>query len=683
MKTTTRTASTAAKIKTQTRTGKAHSGDRPDAGGGRRQLYIAVAVLATAVFACFANSLTNDFVFDDKPIILDNRLLRSLSNLPALLVASYRPLRDISHAIDFAIWGENPVGFHLANILIHLANVLLVFTLVRRMAGDFAVALIAALIFAVHPLQTDAVTYISGRRDVLFSLFYLASFHFYLSYKAQASRRCLGLFLGCWALSMMAKEMAASLPVFIFLWNFCDAWGEQTGPWPRRLWGALRAAFRRDRWLYLALIVAAVAYGWYMIFIKRGSALARDGFKYWGGSFTTNLLLAVRVQAWNLKQLIWPTPIVQYKGAFNVVVPFFDWRMLLALATVTAVMAGGLLALNRHRLMAFAVLSYFALLLPVSQIIPHHELLADHYLYLPIMSFGLFAGLVIRRLAERGVAVRKVAYAATAAALVGLAVMTVVRNRVWRDELTLWQANYQEAPHSIRAVSNLARIYTTSNPGRAEEFYKRCLDIDPTYWRAYYALASLGRSREKAREVEALIRNGLALSDAQLVAAGTDEPAVFRSQLTSALALTRFSQGDADSAERLYREAITLYPLNPLAYTMLVNFYRERDPAKAIATLEQLLATYPGHRQPLEQIATLLIEERRYDEAIGYLDQLLKLVPNDYTASLQLSRAYRGKNDCARARAYLTAAQAVALSVKEQREMQSEAGELNQACGGR
>src|SRR5205085_5094731 len=141
--------------------------------------------------------------------------------------------------------------------------------------GDFQVALIAALVFAVHPIQTDAVTYISGRRDILFSLFYLASFHCYLSYKERGSRRYFGLFVGCWALSLMAKEMAASLPAFVFVWNFCDAWGEQQGAWPRRLWGAARAALRRDRWLYLALAVAVIGYAWYMVFVKRGSVLAR------------------------------------------------------------------------------------------------------------------------------------------------------------------------------------------------------------------------------------------------------------------------------------------------------------------------------------------------------------------------------------------------------------------------
>jgi protein O-mannosyl-transferase len=109
-----------------------------------------------------------------------NKTIRSL-NRP-LLLSSYRPLRDITYAIDFAVWGQNRYGFHLTNILIHAANVLVVFTLVRRLTKDLISATLASLIFAVHPIQTDAVTYISGRRDVLFTLFYLSAFHCYLSY---------------------------------------------------------------------------------------------------------------------------------------------------------------------------------------------------------------------------------------------------------------------------------------------------------------------------------------------------------------------------------------------------------------------------------------------------------------------------------------------------------------------
>src|SRR5688572_29550385 len=117
-----------------------------------RALLIASVALVFAVFLVYANSLDNAFVFDDKSIILENRLLRSLSNIPKLLVASYRPIRDVTHALDFAVWGENAAGFHATNILIHAANCVLVLFLVRRFTGELLSASLAAMIFALHPI---------------------------------------------------------------------------------------------------------------------------------------------------------------------------------------------------------------------------------------------------------------------------------------------------------------------------------------------------------------------------------------------------------------------------------------------------------------------------------------------------------------------------------------------------
>src|SRR6266404_348554 len=184
-----------------------------------KSVYLAVAALLVIALACYANALANGFVFDDHGHVLTDKSFRSLSNVPSLLVASYRPLRDITYAIDFAIWGERPLGFHLTSVLIHVVNTLLVFALLLRITRKTLLASLAALIFAIHPIQPDAVTYISGRRDVLFSLFYLASFHSYLTYRRYLSggqeprhhrARALfyfGLMFVCWALSLLSKEM--------------------------------------------------------------------------------------------------------------------------------------------------------------------------------------------------------------------------------------------------------------------------------------------------------------------------------------------------------------------------------------------------------------------------------------------------------------------------------------------
>lgn len=656
-------------------------------------LYLTIGGLVVIVFLIYANSLNNDFVFDDKVIILENRLLRSLSNIPRLLVASYRPFRDITHVLDFAVWGEKPYGFHLTNIMIHAANSVMVLLLVRRFTGELFIAGLAAVIFAVHPIQTDAVTYISGRRDILFTFFYLASFYVYLNHRKSRSIPSFVLFILLWGFSLMSKEMAVTLPGFIFLWNFCDGWGETIGSWWKRLLKTTGSALNRDKWFYLPMVLAVPAYIWYQTVFKGGSILARDGFKYWGGSFYTNALLSLRVQAWYLKQLIFPTPIVQYKDAFDISTSIWDWRVLLAIVLLGGVLAVGIWALGRHKLIAFAIFSYFVLLLPISQIIPHHELLADHYLYLPMMSFALLAAIVIQKIAVTGETVKRIAYGTTAGLLIVLSLLTISRNQVWKDDLTLWQTNYKEIPNSIRSVSSLAKAYTNVNPVRSEELYKQCIEIDPTYGPAYYSLAVLSEkvtansnkrdAREHYREVEQMIQKGLALPDATIASFNTEEtPSEFRAQLTTGLALISRNQNDVEKALQLLEDAIKIDPSYPPPYTMLATYYRDNNPDKAIAVLQNMVAAFPASYQPLEQISTLLVKYKRYDEAAQNLEKILALFPGDYYANQQLSRVYAAKGECGKARSYLSAARIAASGSAQQKEVQEAQSEIDQVCTG-
>ncbi len=444
---------------------------------------IAVVSLVVIVFLCYANSLGNEFVFDDFLLVLGNSRIRSIS--PALFWNSYRPIRDISYAIDYALWGERAFGFHLTNLVIHAANVLLVFALIRRFTESLVTATLAALIFAVHPIQTDAVTYISGRRDLLFTFFYLLAFHSYLTYyRRRWSLQAVVyfvLFFLLWALSLLSKEMAASLPILIFVWHYCDAWEEEERSWWRQSAHTAGKAFKREQWLYISLWLIGIAFTLYWVFIKGASQRVTAGkINYWGGSFYTNFLTVMRVHAWYLKQLVYPTPIAQYLGSFEISRSIFDWRVVLSMAVVGGALGGGFLLLKRDKLMAFAVLSYFVILLPVSQIIPHHELLADHYLYLPMMSFGLFAAMLARRISRSGVIDKRVPYLVAAAAVIILAVMTVFQNRTWKDERTLWTANYKAVPNSPRAALNLGNTYQETEPERAKELFKRALELDPT-----------------------------------------------------------------------------------------------------------------------------------------------------------------------------------------------------------
>lgn len=445
------------------------------------QLVVIVA-LVVLVFLCYVNALGNEFVFDDFYVVYANQRIRTIHL--GLFLDLYRPFRDLSYAVDYAIWGQQPFGFHLSNLLLHAATSLLVFFLVRTLTTDLATGALAALIFAVHPIQTDAVTYISGRRDLLFTFFYLAAFLCYLSYyRNRRTRRSIFAFcafLVLWGFSVLSKEMAVTLPVVIFVWHYCDAWSETDGVWWKRSLQTGWRAFGRARWLYISLTGAAGIVTWYWVFIRGASQLVTpEGIKYWGGSPYSNFLTVLRVHAWYLKQLVFPTPITQYLGAFEPSHSIFDWRVLVSLAFVGAVLVLGLLLINRDKLLAFAILSYFVFLIPVSQIIPHHELLADHYLYLPMFSFGLFVAWLAKRISDSGVVIKTVPYLIAGVMILIFAVMTVIQNRTWKDERTLWTANYQALPNSPRAALNLGNTYMETEPQKAEGYFKRALELGP------------------------------------------------------------------------------------------------------------------------------------------------------------------------------------------------------------
>ncbi|MBI3649881.1 MAG: tetratricopeptide repeat protein [Acidobacteria bacterium] len=654
---------------------------KPVARRQRRHLYIACGLLLLLVAACYANALFGDFVFDDKNIILENPLLRSIHNIPRMLVESYRPLRNLSHILELWLWGEHPFGFHLTNLILHAINTLLVMLLIRRFTGDLRVATLAAMIFAVYPLQPDAVTYISGRRDLLFSLFYLAAFYQYLKYRRRRSPLAFALFVIFMVFSMLSKEMAVSLPLLVFAWNFCEVWDAETVGWWRRLGKALRDTFNRDRWLYLALALAALVFIWYATFIQGGSKRAGvNGFDYWGGSFYTNLLTAIKVHGWYLKQLLWPTPIIQYKGSFDIATTLWNWRVIVSLLAIGAALIAAFRLLDRERLLAFAIFAYFIMLLPVSQIIPHHELLADHYLYLPLMNYGLLVALLLQKLARRS-AWQKAVYAVAVAMGLTFFVMTVFRNRAYKDEVTLWEVNYREVPNSIRAASSLAKVNSNINPNKAKALYRRCIEIDPTYAPAYYSLAVLNKGLEEARETEAIIQQGLTLQDPRFARLSAEEVRLFRSQLITALALTKANRGDWEHAEPLMQEALEIDALNPFPYTLLANYYRDKDAAKAIDLLKRLVGVFASHDEPRRQLATLLIENQRYDEAIAQLETLLARIPNDFFANYELSRIYLERQQCDRARAYLNAAQAAAYKATEVKDCQTLLATLEQKCG--
>ncbi len=633
---------------------------------GASYTYLACAALVITVFACYGNSLGNGFVFDDTNLVFSHSRLRSVEEFLQLFSA-YRPIRHLSYVLDYAVWGERPFGFHLTNVLIHAANSVLVFLIARRFLVNQLAALIAAMVFAVHPIQTDSVAYISGRRDVLFAFFYLGAFLSYLKYRAERSPVYFLLFLAGWALSLMSKEMAVSLPLVIFLWNFCNLWQEQAGSWAKRSLSAVGRAFGKDWLLYIALVAAGVSYGFYMVFVKGASGRASGGgLDYWGGSFLSNALTAIRVQAWYLKQMIFPTPIAQYYGAFDISYSFADWRVIVSLAAVAAALVAGLVALKRDKLIAFAILAYFAMLLPVSQIIPHHELVADHYLYLPVLSLALIAGRIVERESATAKDRRKLAYGAIVIVLGFYAFSTFSRNRDWKDEFAVWKANYESVPESPRAAHNLGGFYATRDPARAEDLFKQALNRDAGFEPAYLSLARLYVTQKRLAEAEEMVEKGIAVVDSNQGSRIIREKRLFKSQLTSVQAAARWEASDPAGTEQLLLTSVVLAPHNVEAYKSLANLYHGKDPAKEIETLKRGVSSNPFSFELRARLAAMLIETKQHQDALTHLKHMLSLDPKN--------------NDCKRAEQYLNQSAAAVSKSMELREIEQTISQINELC---
>ncbi|HEY6332109.1 MAG TPA: hypothetical protein VI756_22460 [Blastocatellia bacterium] len=643
----------------------------------------AIAGLVAAVLACYVSTLWNGFVFDDHIHALDDPMLRSLSNLPRLLL-SYRPLRDISYAIDFAIWGQSPAGFHFTNVAIHACNTVLVFLLIKRFMRGISTSilppLLAALIFALHPLQTDAVAYVSGRRDVLFALFYLAGLHFYLTYRASRSWKYLVLFLGSWGLSLLSKEMAASFPFVIFAWSFCELWGESSGKWLRKLNTSAKGALLSDRWLYLGLAIAGLVYTFYQTYTRGGSERAGyRGFRYWGGSFYHNMLTVAHVHLWYFKQLIWPTPITQYSGAFPVATSIWDHLVIVSAVMILALIGLGVWLLDRSPLASFAIFSYFLMLLPVSHIIPHHELLADHYLYLPIMSFGLLVAIGFDRLAAIGARVQVAVWATAALAMIVFGVLTIRQGLVWHDDYSLWQANYAAVPDSPRAAYSMGVEYISRNPRKAVELFRQAVSLDPSFSPPYLDLAMVSNGRDQEHDAETVIRTGLQIPDQKLYNDEGQSPRSFRSNLTVALALARDGQGDHQGAEKLMWQAIALQPDNAKPYDFLAGHY-QKDDAKLRDVLNRELKAIPNSDIALQRMSVLLLKASKYDEAVPYVRRLLRINPNDVFANFQLSQIYRTEKDCSSAWYYFKIAQAQAVRQEDLDDLNKSLKQMTTEC---
>jgi tetratricopeptide (TPR) repeat protein len=419
------------------------------------------SALLAAVLAAYAGAFSGGFQFDDFNVIVHQGAVHSLGawrdSMPGI-----RPLLKLSYALCWSA-GGGTLAFHAVNVALHAANVLLVWQLLRvlfeRMGvkGDGLAAFVGALLFALHPAHTEAVTYVSGRSVSLMALFYLAAA---LAYLREAPRWTSPLLF---ALALGAKEVAATLPAALVLCEALDL---------RRPFDA-RAVLRRTapHWALLALGLALMAA------LPRYREMLETSLALRGPADQLALQLGALVRQVGVLILAVPPNIDPEVAAVPPV----------AALSVVAALAVGLALLRVQPWYALALLWFLLHLAPTNSILPRADAANDRQLYLASIGPLALAGLALS-LAPRG----RIMLAAFAALV--LAVGTFLRNQDYRSEVALWSDTVRHSPGKARAFNNLG--FALQEAGRAEEAraaYERALALDPGHIPARVNLQELGR----------------------------------------------------------------------------------------------------------------------------------------------------------------------------------------------
>jgi hypothetical protein len=451
------------------------------APGSRRARAASLVLVVAATLATYWPTVHNGFLqvaFDDA-IVTDTVEIRTLdaANLVALATrfnhAHYVPLTMVSLALDYRVWGPDPYGYHLTNVALHALTAALVCVFLWPIMPSLGSATLAALLFAVHPLQMEAVTLAIQRKTVLSGALFFATLIAYQAWRRTGRRWHYAAALAAFAGAALAKPMVISLPPLLWLYEYAFIDG-------RLRW--------RDKMPFLAIAAACGA-----------AALAAHAevgavSSWHGGDPFTHLVMIARVTAEYLTATFVPvgrSPIYYYQRSLAL-----QPLNLLALLALSA-LAVWLVARRRRIPWTFFCAAWFAIaLLPESNIFPLTQLRADRFLYIPLLGVAMWVAVGFARwpapAAAPGWAARLPARVAAAALVGGLALATHASAAVWRSDVTAWTRVAERHPWSSTAFLLLGHARLgADDPAGAAAAYRRAAELRPDYADAHLALARL------------------------------------------------------------------------------------------------------------------------------------------------------------------------------------------------
>jgi len=536
--------------------------------------------LALLVGFVYIGAARIPFIYDDNRMVVENTAIRDLSNLKAVLVLeATRPILNLSYAIDYALFGADPVAFHTTNVLMHAVNVVLLFLLAWSLAQDAdpagaadrrqTIALTAAVVFAVHPMMSEGVMYVAGRSEVLCTTFFLLAFMAIRRWMLGESAWWWLVSVTCWAAALGTKEIAAMFPVVVFAYERLVL---RPSPADRR---------RNFRYWHLPLLSLAVTGAIVRVAVLAFVEHPGDVVVQWRYALVTVDVL-----------IRYLTLLVTASGQ-TIFHSVPDLRLQDPRAGLVLVLFGVIVAtiwrVRREAPLGALGMTWFLLLLVPSSalvILDRGEPMAEHRVYLASCGLFIMVGTSIAWLTSRMRQRRfsmPVLRAMLVVAVFVLASRTLIRSAVWNDPVGLWAEAVEMAPDHWLPHLRLGEVLHSQ--GRRDEAipeYKLAIELRPVEQFAYQKLAlayveqgDLDRARntfERLKQIE---------PQSPVAANG--------------LGIIRFMSGDSSGARDYFLQAIGFDARNvPARQSLAMLAEREpAHPAEALRLCEEIYRLAP------------------------------------------------------------------------------------------
>src|SRR5215813_5441757 len=582
-----------------------------------RALIFAVVLAAVTIFA-YRPAWHGGFLWDDDAYVINNELLTAADGWHLIWFSldspsKYFPLTYSTFRIEYALWGLNTTGYHWVNLLLHVANALLVWTVLARL--KIPGAWLAAAIFALHPVQVESVAWITERKNVLMGFFFLLTLLAWIAFVDERTRRpwilyCLALVFCVLALS--AKATACTLPAALFL----------------ILWLQKKPITIRRLVQILPFVVLGIGMGLLTVWWERYHQGTNRGL-FTFLSPTERILVASRAVWFYLSKIFWPSNLTFIYPRWNISpAEFFNYIWLLAgIAACVAIYFG-----RRYfgRSVEVAAAFFVATLSPVLGFIMlftfRYTFVADHYQYLACIGPIALASAGIVSFSEKFTQYRVISVSAALLVVATLGTLTWRQAATYSDSETLWRTTLVRNPQCWMAHTNVGLVlFQKGKIDEAIAHYRSALQIQPDWWDAEY---NLGTALSAKGEVgEAILHSEKAVSMRP-----TDPDAQV------SLANLLFQKGRIDEAIAHYQKAITIRPDDFLARYGLGRVLLEKGELDgAIQACRNALLLRPLDADCHTTLAIALEEKGNPAEAIQHYNKALELAPKSIATLTNLA----------------------------------------------